>query len=140
MGPGGTEGLGISTVMNQTDSHVSTSRRLAGVDGLRAAAALWVVFFHIRSFSQAKFAHVPGLDLFLRSGSTGVSLFLVLSGFCLYIPFAGGRTDRFRAGRFFLRRCRRLMPAYYVSLVLAVAITVLGGAWLGFEHFSWPQL
>lgn len=126
--------------MNQVDSRVGTRGRLAGVDGLRATAALWVVFFHIRSFSQARFAHVPGLDLFLRSGSTGVSLFLVLSGFCLYVPFAGGRTERFRTGQFFWRRCRRLMPAYYASLIFAVAINLLGGAWLGFEHFTSLQL
>ncbi len=140
MGRGGLERLGSSMLVNQLDSRAGAGGRLAGVDGLRAAAALWVVFFHMRAFSQARFAHVPGLDLFLRSGSTGVSLFLVLSGFCLYVPFAGGRTERFKTGQFFWRRCRRLMPAYYVSLVFAVAITVLGGAWLGFEHFTSSQL
>ncbi len=127
-------------LMNQRTSQVGAGGRLAGIDGLRAAAALWVVFFHIHSFSQVKFAHLPGLDLFLRSGSTGVSLFLVLSGFCLYVPFAGGRTARFKTGQFFWRRCRRLMPAYYVSLVFAVTLYILGGARLGFEHFTPPQL
>jgi len=125
---------------NQLDSRAGAGGRLAGVDGLRAAAALWVVFFHIHAFSQAQFRHVPGLDLVLRSGSTGVSLFLVLSGFCLYVPFAGGRSDRFKTGQFFWRRCRRLMPAYYVSLLFALAINLLGGAWLGFEHFTPSQL
>jgi peptidoglycan/LPS O-acetylase OafA/YrhL len=126
--------------MNQVDKQTGIGGRLAGVDGLRAAAALWVVFFHIHSFSGARFAHVPGLDLFLRSGSTGVSLFLVLSGFCLYVPFAGGRTARFKTGQFFWRRCKRLMPAYYVSLLFAAALAVLGSAWLGYEHFTAPQL
>lgn len=126
--------------MKRPDSAAVTGGRLAGVDGLRACAALWVVFFHIHAFSQARFAHVPGLDLILRSGSTGVSLFLVLSGFCLYVPFAGGRTHRFQTAQFFVRRCRRLMPAYYVSLVLAVAINLIGGAWLGFQHFTGRQL
>src|ERR1700681_3962702 len=79
----------------------STGSRLPGVDGLRAIAAMWVVFFHITAFSHARFGHhFPGLDLFLRSGSTGVSLFLVLSGFCLYIPFAGGRQHRFHVREF----------------------------------------
>src|SRR5438034_9463824 len=90
--------------------------RLPGIDGLRAAAALWVVFFHIYAFSGANFPQIPGLDQFLRSGSTGVSLFLVLSGFCLYVPFAAGRTGRFKTGTFLRRRCGRLMPAYYASL------------------------
>lgn len=110
--------------------------RLPGVDGLRAIAALWVVFFHIEAFSHAQFAHIPGLNLFLRSGSTGVSLFLVLSGFCLYIPFAGDRTGRFRTREFLVRRCRRLMPAYYTSLAFVLALNLGAGVWLGFHALS----
>ncbi len=126
--------------MNEPAIRDRAGGRLAGVDGLRAVAALWVVFFHIHVFSQVRFSRVPGLDLFLRSGSTGVSLFLVISGFCLYVPFAGGRADRFKTGRFLWRRCCRLLPAYYVSLVLAVAINQFSGDWLGVERFTVPQL
>lgn len=115
--------------------HLSASR-LPGIDGLRAVAALWVVAFHMEAFSHAQFAHVPGLNLFLRSGSTGVSLFLVISGFCLYIPFAGGRTHRFQARQFFFRRCRRLMPAYYTSLALVLVLNLGAGVWLGFHALS----
>jgi peptidoglycan/LPS O-acetylase OafA/YrhL len=115
---------------------VRANNRLPGVDGLRAVAALWVVLFHIQAFSGAKFPYIPGLDLFLRSGSTGVSLFLVLSGFCLYLPFAGGRTGRFGTRDFLLRRCRRLMPAYYVSLVFAVALDLATTSWLGSTDVS----
>ncbi|MFL6127515.1 MAG: acyltransferase family protein [Mycobacteriales bacterium] len=107
--------------------------RLAGVDGLRAFAAIWVVLFHMRSFSGG--ALWPGVDLVLRSGSTGVSLFLVLSGFCLYLPYAGDRLDRFRTGAFMRRRCARLLPTYYASLALIVlAQLVLGG------HGDLPRL
>ena len=110
---------------------MSTSKRLPGVDGLRAAAALWVVLFHMAAFSGALFPQIPLLDLFLRSGSTGVSLFLVLSGFCLYLPFADGRTSRFKIREFFRRRGRRLMPAYVASLLLAFALTVATAGTLG---------
>jgi peptidoglycan/LPS O-acetylase OafA/YrhL len=103
---------------------LSASKRLPGIDGLRALAAIWVVLFHMAAFSHAQFPEVPGVDLFLRSGSTGVSLFLVLSGFCLFLPFAGGRTQRFNVRDFFRRRAQRLMPAYYVALVLSLALVV----------------
>ncbi len=109
--------------------------RLAGVDGLRAAAALWVVLFHIRVFSGARLPFQP-LDYFVRSGSTGVSLFLVLSGFCLFLPFAAGRSGRFKTRAFFIRRARRLLPAYYCSIGLALALNLVGGGNLGFGRLS----
>src|SRR2546423_256728 len=110
--------------------------RLHGIDGLRAFAALWVVLFHIRAFSGAQLTGVPGLDLFIRSGSTGVSLFLVLSGFCLYLPYAGGRLSRFSGGRFFARRCRRLLPAYYATLGVIVVVYSLASGHAGLAHMS----
>lgn len=116
-------------------SRSGASSRLAGVDGLRASAALWVVLFHIRVFSGAHLPFAP-LDFFARSGSTGVSLFLVISGFCLYLPFAAGRQARFSAGSFFVRRIRRLMPAYYCSIVVALGLNLIGGGSLGFGPMS----
>ena len=122
------------------DSGPVRGGRLAAVDGLRAVAALWVVLFHMRAFSGVHLgAHLTllkPLDFVIRSGSTGVSLFLVLSGFCLFLPFAGGRTARFRVGGFFIRRARRLLPAYYCSLGLALLINLAGAGRLGFPHLS----
>ncbi len=122
-----------------TGTSRSAGSRLAGVDGLRAAAALWVVLFHIRVFSTAQLPFAP-LDFFARSGSTGVSLFLVISGFCLYVPFAGGRQARFKTWAFFVRRARRLLPAYYVSIALALALNLLGGGSLGFGPMSFGDV
>jgi peptidoglycan/LPS O-acetylase OafA/YrhL len=100
-------------------------------------AALWVVLFHIRAFSGA---HLwPGLDLFVRSGSTGVSLFLVLSGFCLYLPVTGGRAARFRTGTFFRRRVRRLLPAYFASLAVLAACQLAFGGHAGLPRMTTHQ-
>jgi len=111
--------------------------RLAGVDGLRAFAALWVVLFHIRAVTGA---HLPPiLDIIVRSGSTGVSLFLVLSGFCLYLPVAGSGVRQFDSRRFFARRCRRLLPTYYVTVAIFLALTVAAAGHLGFGQISAPD-
>lgn len=120
--------------MSAPATAAGTSGRVHGIDGLRAAAALWVVGFHMFAFSGGSVA--PGLDFILRSGSTGVSLFLVLSGLCLYLPYAGGRQERFTSGDFFRRRMRRLLPAYYVSLVLVVVAHVVTVGSVGLPALS----
>jgi peptidoglycan/LPS O-acetylase OafA/YrhL len=98
-------------------------------------AALWVVLFHIRAFSGAR---LGPLDLLVRSGSTGVSLFLVLSGFCLYLPVTRGGAENFRVWRFLRRRATRLLPAYYASLVVVLLVVVLAAGRLGLTPLSGP--
>ncbi len=112
----------------------SRSNRVDGIDGLRAVAALWVVLFHMRAATGAVLW--PGVDLLVRSGSTAVSLFLVLSGLCLYLPYAGGRSDRFRRSEFFHKRVRRLLPTYYASLVVVLAAYILFNGRFGFAPLS----
>ena len=124
----------------ESEGKRGTAGRLSAIDGLRALAALWVVFFHFYAHSGARFPQVPGLDLFLRSGSTAVSLFLVLSGFCLYVPFAGGRTEKFKTREFFRRRARRLIPTYYAAMLLPIGLSLLGRTWTGSDALSFSQL
>ena len=95
-----------------------------------------MVLFHIRAFSGARLGPV---DLLVRSGSTGVSLFLVLSGFCLYLPVVRGG-GRLRIGRFFRRRALRLLPAYYVSLVVVLLLVAFAARPLGLAPLTGPQL
>lgn len=80
-----------------------TSEYRPEIDGMRAIAIVPVVLFHFG---------LTGLD----GGFVGVDVFFVISGFLI-----GGilwnelrDTGRVRLGRFFLRRIRRLAPAYYV--------------------------
>jgi len=92
------------------------SPHLPGLDGLRGLAVLGVLAFH----SEWSWA---------RGGFLGVSLFFTLSGFLiarlLLLELDERRT--IDLGRFFSRRARRLLPAAFAAVVLAVAVTVSVG-------------
>jgi peptidoglycan/LPS O-acetylase OafA/YrhL len=93
--------------------------RLHSVDVLRAVAALSVMWFHMPPMGGG-FVHSVQ-----RVGSTGVGLFLVLSGFAIHYVWASrGDTSDFRLGAFWQRRLWRLYPTYVVAVLLAVAYAV----------------
>ena len=117
--------------------------RLDTIDILRGVAALSVGLYHIwghdggypwHSIGVVPTNPNPNLTMFLLSplrwGYLGVSLFLVLSGFCIHLPFARKRcTDGdygFNGPIFFTRRVWRLYPAYFVA-VLGTACFI----WIG---------
>ena len=99
---------------------------IAALDGLRALAALSVLVYHALSIAGAKTV-IAGHDLSWMHFYTesGVDLFVTLSGFLLFLPYAramlDGRTAP-KAREFYRRRALRILPAYYVCLaVLALA-------------------
>ncbi len=90
--------------------------RIGGLDGLRAIAVALVLVYHL----------LPGL---LPGGMVGVDAFFVISGFLITSLLLVERrtTGRIDAGRFWIRRLRRIVPA----LLVAVAATVSAAACLG---------
>lgn len=109
---------------------------LAHVDGLRALAALMVFVNH--AFAQA---WTPGTtpaperpwSLFsysLVTGHLSVTVFIVISGFCLALPVVAEGGGRLPGGvrRFLERRSLRILPPYYAAVVLSLALiaTVIG--------------
>jgi peptidoglycan/LPS O-acetylase OafA/YrhL len=105
------------------------SDHLAFIDGLRGLAALWVLLGHARLFvfGWDALPGPKGLPINLLSYlHYAVDVFIVLSGFCLALPAVrSGNTLRGGARRFFARRARRLLPPYYASVVLCLAINAL---------------
>lgn len=99
--------------------------RLRFIDGLRGLAMLMVLTFHCWVHSGAWRVDIPlghhhiNLAAPIGLGYTGVSLFLVLSGFCLYWPFVkvAGRPEP-TLWQFAKKRCRRILPPYYAAVAL----------------------
>lgn len=122
-------------------ARVHARDRLDYIDALRGFACLWVLLHH--SFESlpagANLDQFPVniLAAIARIGWLGVSLFLVLSGFCLYYPLvrrgAPGET-RLDLKRFALRRAIRIMPPYLAAVALFTGV-----AWYAARNeIEWP--
>jgi peptidoglycan/LPS O-acetylase OafA/YrhL len=86
-------------------------------------AALSVLVFHVWLYTwpdPTRPTREGFWNRFLFQGSVGLVLFFVLSGFLLYRP-------SFDLPRYFARRARRILPAYWVALAGAVLLLWGGG-------------
>ena len=117
----------IPVARNKRDS----DGRYRGVNTIRALAALTVVFGHIGFFSSAHdhVAHVPSivvtLAAILWNGPAAVSIFFIISGFCIHLPYRGQRP--IELAPYLSRRLLR------VGLPAAVALTY---DWFALHTFS----
>jgi len=111
---------------------------LREVDALRGIAILLVFLYHCDTVVRPGARGAGPLFAFVRAGHTGVSLFFVLSGFLLSMPFIaeaeGGRHVRRR--EYALRRAMRILPMYYLALLVALWWSRAIVQWAS----SWPFL
>ena len=112
--------------------------RVPGLDGARAVAAYGVIATHAGFNSGRSLDHGPFAPLLARL-DFGVTIFFLLSGFLLFRPFAAAtlaNTRPPRSGSFWWRRALRILPAYWLAVV--VTLTVLssraatGGDWTSY--------
>jgi peptidoglycan/LPS O-acetylase OafA/YrhL len=108
--------------------------RLGVINGLRGLAILWVIYHHIWGAFTAsgwRALEVAGfrIPLFapLSNGWQGVTLFFVLSGFVLYLPYVSGVRQMGALGdvrHFYRRRFFRLFPLLYVNVIVSLIFFV----------------
>ncbi|WP_066942302.1 acyltransferase family protein [Microtetraspora fusca] len=98
--------------------------RIAGLDGIRGLAALFVVLHHcwLLSFPGFPSAAAPAWSGWLAYGHLAVVVFIVLSGFSLAVSpaRAGWRLDGLR--RFARRRAWRILPPYWAALAFSLVV------------------
>src|SRR5258706_2314912 len=119
---------------------------IVAIEGLRGIAVLWFVLFHYLLVRDPA-AHDPwnawigGIDTLrhvIGIGYLGVDLFFLITGFLLVLPwFRHAREGRAppSIGAFYVRRIRRIVPAYYVQL--ALLFLLLAPAYYGFAEWRY---
>jgi peptidoglycan/LPS O-acetylase OafA/YrhL len=114
--------------------------RLTYMDGLRGFSAIVVASHHLylRWLDMAG-SRFPNAWRLLLTGHCFVAVFVVLSGYTLMLPIARAKDHHMVGGwwRFISRRARRILPAYYAGLLLA--IIPLLPRWIGWPHLPWAS-
>ncbi|MFJ5261296.1 acyltransferase family protein [Streptomyces sp. NPDC088387] len=108
----------------------SSGGRLRALDGLRLIAALMVAAYHYggrggdvnRAWGTSPQDQFPTLHSWFAYGPLGVHIFFVISGFVICMS-GWGRPLR----SFFASRASRLLPAYWVAVVLVAGVFALPG-------------
>src|SRR5437899_1551206 len=98
-----------------------SGRRIGELDGIRGIAVLMVLAFHMFSYSMLH-EHWSGfaraIMLATMPGWLGVDLFFVLSGFLITGILLDTRNDDRYLRNFYARRALRILPLYYVVLLI----------------------
>lgn len=97
--------------------------RLDTLDGLRALAALGVLWIHSWTFHGNPRLQIAGLDItnLLTLGGNGVDLFFVISGFCMYYFYAQKTAFSYQYfWTFIKKRWLRLSPAFYTVTLIYI--------------------
>ena len=129
--------------MKETTERIASSASFADtkphyeiLDGLRGAAALMVVWYHV--FEGFAFAQGTGIETF-NHGHLGVDFFFMLSGFVISYAYddrwqthAG---KRLTLGNFFKRRLIRLHPMIIIGALIGMTTFLIQGGvhWDGTE-------
>lgn len=119
----------------------SWGRRLAGIEGLRAVAAISVLAYHVGLMTSDQVHSGPLGKVVLPLLGQGLPLFFVLSGFLLFRPFAAcivSRKDLPSIPRYAANRLLRIYPVYLV--IFAAAALVMGSVYIkGSTHGFGPD-
>ena len=126
------------------------SKRIFGLDIMRAVAILLVVFSHALWITPEAKGLVP--DMLSLAGVMGVEIFFVLSGFLIgrivYKIFVSDDFNFNKVKYFWVRRWFRTLPNYYLILIVNIIIAIYLGTelpknlWQYFfflQNFAWEM-
>ena len=111
-------------------------------DGVRALAILIVGWYHIWQQSWlypnlTVFGREISFDPLVRSGYIWVDIMILISGFCLYLPWA--RLEADEAGQsplaFYEKRLARVHPSYLLTIAVMLGVALATRAYGGNRAF-----
>jgi peptidoglycan/LPS O-acetylase OafA/YrhL len=118
-----------------TTQAVPSQRRYEELESYRGIAALLIVLFHVYQYTREG----PGAADYLFEGTLLgtvlfslqmlAALFFTLSGFVVFLPFARAamnQSRRYSLRGFMVRRFVRIVPAYYVVVILVWTLRYAG--------------
>ena len=108
--------------MSETISHKA---RLSGIEAARGVAATAVVLYHVARHIR-KVHDAPLHAGFFQFGQAGVDLFFVISGFIIVWVHYGDIGAPAALSRYAERRFTRVMPVYWVALLLTILLHFAG--------------
>ena len=111
-------------------------RYVAVCDGVRILAIFMVVWFHVWQQSWL----YPGIELFgkkisldplVRSGYMHVDIMILISGFCLYLPYTRLKPGEPLLGAltFYKKRLIRITPSYYLTIAIMLVVAIATDAY-----------
>ena len=114
--------------MSKENSLIDTADNPArnnSLDGVRALATLLIITYHLFYASGQTYNNANGLGQFSSRLNVAVSIFFVLSGYLLFKPFVQALfldTPLPQTHSFYLKRFVRILPAYWVALLILLKI------------------
>ena len=103
--------------------------RNKGLDVVRAVAILSVVIYHLSVLQGGdKYIQYPIVHTLISlGGEIGVTLFFIISGYGIFLSIDRQKQkNNFSVAKFFEKRCLRILPQYYLSLLIIIFIGTQG--------------
>ncbi len=111
--------------MAQEDAKLIIGKRYTEIDGLRAVAAFMVIWCHAAELARS--ISLPGAFTqhythAMTLGSSGVTLFFIISGFLITGILIDTRDQKNKYKNFYIRRTLRIWPLYFLGILFILLL------------------
>lgn len=93
--------------------------RITEIEGLRAILAFWIILDHLLGNSKFSVQILPGILRLLRAGWYAVDIFIIISGFVIFLLID---TKKEKYNAYIIRRFFRLFPLFFFTTILYIVL------------------